>query len=174
MFPFMIPLLGAIGGAALNKKDPLKGALMGGGLAAGGGALLGAGGLGAAAGGSAASSGAALGSLTDAAPELAKMGYAGPENFSGGGLLDKLSGGLEMADKYAKPIGNAASAANSTMGLFGGPQPQQPAMPVNQGGPGVGQAMTGLLQQDQATMEQRMAEARKKMGLLGGGYGGIA
>ena len=46
-FPFLIPLLGAGAGALINRKDPLKGAFIGGALGAGGAALpglLGAGG----------------------------------------------------------------------------------------------------------------------------------
>lgn len=150
MFPFMIPLLGAAGGALLNKKDPLKGALMGGGLAAGGGALLGAGGLGAAA---SAAAPAAAGSAAGGAP-------------AAGGLM----GMLDTAGAYAKPIAQVAGAAGNVSGLLAQP-PAQPQMPVNQGGPGVGQAMQGLLTQPDET---QMAEARKRMqmGLLGGGYYG--
>ena len=40
MFPFMIPLVGAGIGAIANRKDPLKGALIGGGLGMAGGAAL--------------------------------------------------------------------------------------------------------------------------------------
>ena len=40
MFPFMIPLIGAGIGAMANKKDPIKGALLGGGLGMAGGAAL--------------------------------------------------------------------------------------------------------------------------------------
>lgn len=40
MFPFIPMLIGAAGGALMNRKDPLKGALLGGGLGAAGGGLL--------------------------------------------------------------------------------------------------------------------------------------
>ena len=49
-FPFIPMLLGAAGGALFNKKDPLTGALMGGGLGAAGGLLAPGGGFGGAAG----------------------------------------------------------------------------------------------------------------------------
>ena len=45
---WLLPLAGAIGGALLNKDDPLKGALMGAGIGATGGAAAGALGAGAA------------------------------------------------------------------------------------------------------------------------------
>lgn len=59
MFPLLIPMaIGAFGGAALNKKNPLKGALLGAGLGAGGG-LLAAPAAGAAAAGAAGGAGVA-------------------------------------------------------------------------------------------------------------------
>lgn len=163
MFPFLIPLLGAAGGAILNKKDPLKGALMGGGLAAGGGALLGAGGLGGA-------PAAGLSAGQDAA--LAAQGFAGPESMAGPGMFDKFKGLLDTSSEYTKPLGNALGAANQAQGLLS--QPQQPAPMVQPGnGQGVGQTIGGIVQGQEQLDQQRIADARKKMqGLLGGGFYG--
>lgn len=167
MFPLMIPLLGAGLGALTNKKNPLKGALMGGALGAGGAAI--APGIAGAMGG--ASSGAAsLAALPDAAPGLAQMGMAGPESFAAPGMFDKFKGLLDTSSQYAKPVGDAMGAANAANGLLSQPQ-QQPPMVQQGGGPGVGQAMGGIVQNQQQLDQQRMAEARKRMGLLGGPYG---
>lgn len=146
MFPLLIPMLaGAAGGALLNKKDPLKGALLGGGLAAGGGALLGAG-----------ASAGAMGAGT-----VGGAGAAVPGAVSQGGLLGGFS-------QYAKPIGDAAATANQVGGLLSQPQQQMPQAQLPQY-----QDMSGLLAtaQQNPQLAQLQAQRAKRRGLLGGNYG---
>lgn len=129
MLPFLPLLLGGAGlGALLNKKDPLKGAMMGAALGAGGAALpglLGAGG--ATAGiGSTAAAGAAEGA---AASTLLAEPFAGAALGSGsaqlgtGGLLGtgSAASGTAAAETAGAMMGQGAmSTAGSTIGETGG------------------------------------------------------
>lgn len=148
-------LMSALGGGlgALTSKKPLQGALLGAGLGAAGGALAPSlfGGVGAA--GSAAT--------VPANPFI-------PE--AAGGLL----GGMKTAMDYVKPIGQAAGAA-SQAGLLGHqPQPITPS-PMMTPSVGGNQVLNQLAQAPSENAQQmQMAEQmrqRRRMGLLGGGYG---
>lgn len=194
--PFTIALIGGAAGGLLNKKDPLKGALMGAGLGYGGAvmapSLLGtapgltaapaaASGTGLTIGGG--TTGLKLGAsapgLLGATPETlgAMNGGTGVTALAGGdyslapGLMDKAKAGLSNASQYAKPMGEAAMAANSVKGLFGSdaqaPQPMQ-----TQGDNGslaqIAQAdQQGLLAMQDADMkrrQQQMAMIQQMMG----------
>lgn len=153
---WMLPVAGALGGALLNKKDPLQGAAMGG--------LLGAGGMAAAPsimgaiGGTGLSAGtqAALGSAgVNAGSQQAAM-LAAQEAGMGGGLLDSL----KTASTYAAPIAQAAGAAGSIKGLLSDPQMQAPQMmPTQNTG---AQSLAGLAQSGQQQIDQLMSEDMKR------------
>jgi hypothetical protein len=153
MFPFMIPMLLGAGLGAATSRKPLKGALLGAGMGALGG--YGAGLLG---GAGAAGGAAAMGpSLPTGAviPELAK--------YQTGGLL----GGLNTAASYAKPIGQAMSAAQQA-GVIG----QEPAQPSPVIQPQINpQTLPALSEQLQSLMQQQeqmnMARRKQRQSLLG-------
>jgi len=166
-FPFVPMLLGAASGALFNKKDPLTGALMGGGLGAAGGLLAPGGGFGGVIGeggllsnplehaGSAMTHGTNLGSQQTAmlAAQDAGMG-ANP---------------MAQASEFMKPAGIAMQAAQSVSPEQEPlPPPPVPQMP-NYGG--ASQTLSQIAQQPQqmAMQQQQMDEARKqrRMGLLG-------
>lgn len=92
-------------------------------------------------------------------------GDATTAGLSKPGLLsqwgDQITGGLDEVNKYAKPIGNVASAANSMQGLLGSHQPAPQMMP---GGQNLGQTYAGLLQSQQQLELERM---NRRRGLLG-------
>lgn len=145
MFPLLIPMaIGAIGGAMANRKDPMKGALLGAGIGATGGLLAPAG----AAAAGAASAGAA---------------GAGTAAAGGAGLLGTMS-------QYGKPAMQAFSMAQQSGLLNGGQeQPMQP-QPIQQTGGGAQTLMSVAQQgeQQQQYLQQADAERRKRrMGLLG-------
>jgi hypothetical protein len=145
MFPFLLPVAGALGGAILKKKDPLTGAALGGGLG-----LLGA---------------AAIPGAAAAAPAAAATQAAAPAaQAAPQGLLGTVMG---AADKYGKPAGQALQMAQVAQGMFGQePQAPAPAQPLVAQGDPIGQ----MLAQQQQMEEMR----RRNRGLLGGGYGGLA
>jgi hypothetical protein len=135
-----LALIGGIGGAILNKEDPLKGALMGAGLGFGGASLLG----GAAAGatGAAGAAGSAAGSAyAGAVPGLSATGLG-----SQAAMLQAQTGvfglpGLTATGSAAATPGTLSSAAwnmaNKAMlpGTAGIKEPLQLArMALNQGG----------------------------------------
>lgn len=185
MFPLLFPLLlGAGGGALLNKKDPLKGALMGAALGTGIGSI-----------GSAAMSGGLLGAAPAAASGAAAL--PGAAGAAGGALpsaagqaaastaattvpqAEGLGGLLSGAEKYMKPVGNALSTVNAAQGLLGGQQqPMQAAPMQSRPGPDLSAWMSAE-QQERANMGQleaqrRLVQKQAIQGLLGGGYGGLA
>ena len=170
MFHLLIPMaIGAVGGALANKKDPLTGALMGGGIGAATGGL---GGLGGAAGGEAASaiSGAALPATADATVQGAISGAApgaglglsltpaqalgaSPSNLAGmGGGQGLLSG-----------QGAAASGMGGAQGVLGGMSPK----PSTDAG-------TGLLSPSGLKTITDMAGIAGKMGLMDSPQGPVA
>ncbi|WP_288081113.1 hypothetical protein [Pseudomonas sp.] len=119
MFPLLIPLAaGAIGGALIDHKKPLRGALLGAGLGAGGAAaapmLSGLLGGGAAAG----ATSAAAGTAGASGATTAAAGAAAPET----GLLATMN-------KYA-PLMNAATTGLSMSGAMGGGDQQAPITPA--------------------------------------------
>lgn len=171
-----MPLLGAVGGGLMSKKDPIKGALMGGALGAGGGLLAGPGGLlGAAATPTGVTGATAAGGTLGINPLLgapaADMGLgagikAAMPSLASPGMLATASGTpaqviasnpsmFQQAMDIAKPAGNIASSANSVKNLFAPetPLPQVQPMPVatGQGGP---QALASLVSNNAGTGQQ--------------------
>ncbi len=180
------PMIGAALGGLTSKRDPLKGALMGGALGLGGGALVGPGGLlgaaaaptgitGATAAGSlgvnpmlgAAAEGMGLGSgLSATMPSLASPGLLATASGTPAQVLAANPSMFKQAMDIAKPVGNIASSANAVKGLLGGtdtPLPQVQPMPVatGQGGP---QALASLVSGNAQNAQQieMDAEQRKK------------
>ena len=172
-------VIGALSGGA-TSKDPLKGALIGGGLGAAGGGLLGGFGGAPVAPAVEASQGL-LGAapLTQAAAPVVDMG-------SSAGLLDKANfatgnafspgGLLEKANQVAKPVGTAMNVAN----MFT-PPPEQPT-PItpspftqqNQTGPQAGLAqIAGQGQQMDFQQQQMDAMERERRKRQIAGIGGM-
>ena len=177
MFPLLIPLLGAGAGALLSKKDPLKGALMGGALGFGGAALApGLLGAGAAAGTAATSAGTAA--TGAAAPAWSSLIAAGQPTIGtvGGGMSTAAGaanaapaatpGLFESASSYAKqadPIMKAAVMGKTLAGT-GQQQPQaSPLMPNNGQG---GNTLSALMQQGNqyqtALQQAQMARLQRR------------
>lgn len=136
MLPFIPLMLGGAGlGALLNKKDPLKGAMMGAALGAGGAALpglLGAGGATAGIGGAAtagATEGAAAGGLLAGGEQAAMLaaqnaGLEGATAATNAGLGSNA--GLFGAEQAAAPVADMSTQAgmfdklnHQTNGLLG-------------------------------------------------------
>lgn len=150
---WMLPALGAVAGGVLNKKNPLKGALMGGGLGFGGAALPGL-----LSGGAAASAAAnpMAAYLTSGAAEGSTLGNAltgagGAAGAVGQGTTAGLLGGAQQAMGYAKPAMEAMGAVNMAQGMM---QPRQapvgPQMPMGrQGNDPIGQMMQSQMQLEQ-------------------------
>jgi pilus assembly protein FimV len=176
MFPLLIPMLLGAGIGAATSKDKLKGALMGAGLGATGGALapglLGAAGAAGATGAAGAAGTAAANPLAaymaTGAVEGSTMGSAltgagGSAGAVGQGSMAGLLDTAKTAMGYAKPIGDAAGAANAVGGLLSGRGDQAPAptpMPQTSGG---SQTLTALAQQgDQQTLAQMQADEQKR------------
>lgn len=171
MFPFLIPLLGAGVGAALNKKNPLQGALMGGALGATGGMAAGAMGLG---GAGAAGSGGLLGTgaaeaagagstglLSSAAPSL---GSAGEYFAATQGAGAAQPGLLASLTEYAKPIGNAMDAAGKVKEMTGGDQQiniPSPVITPNLPNNTLGQLATNI--DTQRNQQMQMDEQKRQM-----------
>jgi hypothetical protein len=195
--PFLLPLLGG-GIGALTNKNPLKGAAMGAGLGALGGLaapMFGIGG--AAAGGTGVTAGGLLGpggtagiagpvgmggSLGTGITASPGMGMGLASTQPGMGLVAGQEGLAAAAEpglltqlsEYAKPIGNAASAASAVSGLLGpSDMPMQQAPPMAQTGTGA-QTLAQLVAQNQQGFDaqMQMAEqaraARRKQGFGGG------
>lgn len=99
--PISLAIIGGVGGAIINKDDPIKGALMGAGLGFGGASLLGAAGAGATAGASGAlGSGLSAGGATlgGSAAGSAAAGSLGSGLTAGGATLGGSSlGGMTAA-----------------------------------------------------------------------------
>lgn len=184
MFPFLIPLLiGAAGGALTNKKDPLKGLLMGGALGATGGLLapaaLGAlGAAGAAGAEGAATAGAATAGVTGA--EGAFLGEGAASGIpawdaaatTGHGFMEGGKSFLSTASEYMKPASQASSLAQQA-GLLG-PREQPQASPTPMPQPGGGaQTLASIAQmasqQGQLIDQEQELRRRKRLGLLDGG-----
>lgn len=128
MFPLLFPLLGAAGGALMNRKDPLKGALLGGALGFGGAALApaaGAGAAGAAGAGSAGAGSAAGGSLLGGS--TASLGSTGATLGTGSAQLGTsglLGTGTAASGTNAAAMGNIMGQGTmSTAGSAVGAQP---------------------------------------------------
>ena len=115
MFTFLIPAFGAVGGALMNKKNPLQGALLGGGLAAFAAPAIG--GLG------------GLGGTQQASMLAAQEAGLGTSSLGWGGATTGMQGLLNSAggaNGLLKTAGNAANTAAAVKGLM----PQDQPMPV--------------------------------------------
>lgn len=184
MFPLMIPLIGAVGGALLNKRDPLKGALIGAGLGAGG-AMLAPGLLGAA-GTGAATAGTGAAAAEGMAGTAGLLGNAGTAATYGTGLgtqqtamlaaqeagMNTMPGLLGQADKLIKPIGTAMNAAQAAAPQQENNLPAPPMLTPPTSSPNLAQ----IAQNDAGLMERIQDEEVKRrnrqLGLIGriGGY----
>jgi hypothetical protein len=125
--PFTLAMIGAGVGAFTNKKDPLKGALIGGGLGYGGG-LLAAPGTAAAGTTAATGAGAGLGANAPGAAAFeASMGLPSSQFIANGGSLSTALGGtaqsipgmtvgadgvLRSSDYFANVMGNPIFTGN--------------------------------------------------------------
>jgi hypothetical protein len=125
--PFTLAMIGAGVGAFTNKKDPLKGALIGGGLGYGGG-LLAAPGTAAAGTSAATGAGAGLGANAPGAAAFeASMGLPSSQFIANGGSLSTALGGtaqsipgmtagadgvLRSSDYFANVMGNPIFTGN--------------------------------------------------------------
>ena len=129
--PVTLAMVGAAAGAVTNKKDPLKGALLGAALGGGGGMLAGAG----AAGAAAAPSSGLLAGITPMGVQAAGSLGAIPAAVPGGGAL--LSGAAQSAaaptlmSRLASPQALLAGAQ-----LAGSMTPQQAQTAPMQATPG--------------------------------------
>lgn len=159
--PITLGLLGGGAGLLLNKKDPLKGALLGGALGAGGGLLAGAGG--ASASGllgnpmTAASYGTGLGSQQTAMLAAQEAGMGSMP------IAGSLMGNIKAMQPAVSAIGTGVQAAQA----FNEPEmPMQPPQLAPQTG---GQTLQVLAQGPQFDAGQQAEMRRKRrMGLLGG------
>lgn len=187
MFPLLIPMgIGALGGALLKKKDPLKGALLGAGLGAGAGAafpaiggLLGGSAATGAAAGAAATGTAAAGAA--AAPGVAAggagfglgaplvTGGVGSATYAGGAAAAAPEAGLMATLAEYKPALEAAAIGTQMSGLLDQqPEQQAPApAPMTQGGPETLAAIAG--QGAPATVQAGMQERMRRRAMLRGG-----
>jgi hypothetical protein len=181
--PFTMILIGGAIGGLLDKKDPLRGALLGGAMGYGGGLL-------AAASPATGTAAAGFGTGTAATGLGTGTSVAGL-NAGGGGLMTSLSPWLtatatgtpaqiaaaatqsafDTAMGYMKPAGQALQAANQVQALMPKdkpfqitPSPLQTPMPNSALG-----NMVAAYQQEQANklaMEKQLREMRKQRGLV--------
>lgn len=167
MFPLLIPMLiGAGVGALSNRKDPLKGGLLGAGMGAMGGAGVGLLGGAGAAGGSAAGAGASSLVSPVAAPAMGST-LPGLGQYATGYTAQGLLG---AASQYAKPASQMASIAQQS-GLLDPQQQQQPMggplpMPPNTGAQTLGELAQAGDSSQQITQESA-ARKKRRAGLLG-------
>lgn len=159
--PFTLALIGGAAGGLLNKKDPLKGALLGAGAGYTGGALAGGGGL---LGAAPAASGASAGGASMATSLPAFNPITG--TYANATQLPGMTGAMESLKSFnsaVKPIGEAAGAAMQVRGMF---QDNTPA-PVAQSSlpQRVPMDVSGLLGTGQVAELNQKRMARR--GLLG-------
>lgn len=154
---WMLPLLGAAAGALMDKKKPLRGAMLGGLAGMTGGAAAGAGGL---LGGAASAGAAGAGAAGAGAGGL--LGGAGASGAAGAGAGNAMSVGgfLKTAQNIAEPVFGAVQAAQS---MTPQEQPIQAMEPAQL--PDGKMDLTGLLQnsQQQRTAEEEEAFRRRQM-----------
>lgn len=152
MFPLLIPMgIGAVGGALLKKKDPLKGALLGAGLGAGAAAAAPA--IGGLLGGSGAASGAAA-----AAPWADGAGaIVAPGAAPATGLLSSANAALTQY----KPMIDAATTGISMSGALDQQQPQMQAPQVQQAVGGA-EVMASIANQGGSSKLQSDAQERER------------
>lgn len=191
------PLAGAVIGGMTNRKDPLKGAMMGGALGYGGAAVPGLLGAAAPAAATPAATAGLLGVEGAATGAGSQAAMLAAQNEGFGAIGNQLLGqsaavasgnavplGLDVAANAqraseaikpiagaAKPVGDAAAAANAVNGLLTPKRPQMQAAPFvpSQGGAQSLAQLSNALQQNQLTEQQALAEQRaRRMKLIGG------
>lgn len=161
MFPILAPMaIGAIGGALMNKKKPLNGALLGAGLGAGAGAAFPA--MGGLLGGAGAASVPTTAAAAAAAPTATAVPAAVvPET----GLLASTNAALT---EY-KPMMDAAAIGLQASGAMDqqAPQMQAPQVQQMQGGT---QTLAQIAGQGGAAQMQgdQMERQRRRMMMRGG------
>ena len=171
MFPILAPMaIGAIGGALMNKKKPLNGALLGAGLGAGAGAAFPA--MGGLLGG-AAGTGEAASAATPWADGAGAI--VAPAAGSGSGVIGGLPtqpGLLSQANtalQTYKPIMDAAAIGLQASGALDQQQPQMQAPEVQQMQGGT-QTLAQIAGQGGAAQMQgdQMERQRRRMMMRGG------
>lgn len=134
----LFSLLGAGTGALTNKKKPLEGALLGGGLGAAGGGLLGG--------------GLAVGGEQGAMLAAQNAGLEGATAATNAAL-----GETGLLGQAMKPIGTAMGAAQTAQSMMPQEQPIQPQpiqkTPID---------MSGLLQQSANQQQMEQEEQRRR------------
>lgn len=114
--PFTLALIGGAAGGLLNKKDPLKGALLGAGAGYTGGALASGGGL---LGAAPAASGASAGGASMATSLPAFNPITG--TYANATQLPGMTGAMESLKSFnsaVKPVGEAMGTAMQVQGMF--------------------------------------------------------
>ncbi len=168
MFPFAIPmLLGAGAGALFNKKDPLKGALMGAGMSAVGGTII-PGLLGTAGFGGAAAGGqqAAMLAAQEAGLGSSALGWGGATTGLQGGLNGMM--GANAGANVGGLLGNAEKIGNVAMPVMQAVNatrpPQEPMIsPVVAPAPSTGpQGLSSLVQSNNQLAQQQQMEAMQR------------
>lgn len=169
--PITLALIGGAVGGLMDKKDPLKGALLGAGIGATGG-LLAAPTAGAAAGGAAAAEGAAGAGYIDALGGTYGADLAGAST-SQIGLGSQLGYGAMKAGELIKPMGNVINTAAAAKNLMSSPEtplPQIQPSPVvtgQGGGQALAQLVTNNNQKSLQLQQENLAKKQRRMGLLG-------
>jgi hypothetical protein len=195
--PFTLALIGGAAGGLLNKKDPLKGALLG--------ASLGFGGAGLGAAGAAGASGAgAAGGAAQTASLLGVQGASAAQGSQAALLADQMAGfgmdgmnllgqaagrvsgqavpmgvqfgaamengmkGLKDMNDAFKPFGDAMGAAQSVNSMFGGQeQPMMPPAQLPQAEPMDLGQIIAANQQQVESLTNRRLNRRQRQSLLG-------
>jgi hypothetical protein len=162
---FLMPaLIGGGAGLLFNRKDPLKGALMGAGLGAAGGLLA----------PTAGAAGAAGGAAAEAAPAMTNGAFLGEGVASGvpaweaaptGGLLS----GLKTAGQAVKPVAEAARMAQQAGLLNQDQPPMQAPPPMIQpgGGPQTLAQLAQMRNPTQAFESAQQERRQRRRGILG-------
>lgn len=162
----MPALLGGGLGLLANRKDPLKGALLGAGMGAAGGYFA-PGLMGGAAG---ATEAAAAPAMTNGAflGEGVASGVPAWDKAVGGGLLDQLKHAGQTAAPFASAVGQS--------GLLGGQDQQMQAPQMQPQMVSGEQTLAALVQQGAERTQSELAQSaqerkKRRVGLLGGTYG---
>jgi hypothetical protein len=183
----------AAAGALMDRKHPLRGALLGAAAGATGGAALGAGGAAAGAGAAGASTGGAVGSglvaggtgATGTGFAATGMGGAGAYSLAGapaagtavgGGLsagsgatLGGSSGGLLSGyGQFAGAAGNTLQALNSAKQLADPGELPVAQIPQNRQGPDVTGLLAAQTQEDQSISADQLARRQQQQQWLQG------
>lgn len=158
---WMLPAIGALSGALIDKKNPLKGALLGGGLGMAGGAGLGA------------STGGLLGAAPAAGSQAgmlaAQEAGLGSSALGWGGATTGLQGAMNAAPGMITPALKAAQTASTVQSMMPQEKPVTPAPAFSSGG-GNG-SLQGMYQnlQNQRLAQKQYEDAMRarRRGLIG-------